>query len=256
MRFAIKTQKLHNMFIFFIDGLPNYAPTCDDINMFKKFFSSHQYKIIIGAPIIFLVIISSDVLGSGNFFLFSTEKNNFPVEGEELRVTLEMHTKTPVNAVGGTIAFDPNKLHITSISRITSAVDLWSEEPEFSNTEGVLHFSGGLVGNKTAEPFRGTIFVISFEVIGEGKSDIAMKGGELLANNGDGTNMMSGANSLSVYARKSGLPSPDINDDGVLSISDANSLYLKTFRAYDARYDLNGDGSVNWADVRSLMSLF
>lgn len=225
--------------------------------MYKKIFTAHHKKIIIGAPIVFLVIVSGGgMFGSGNYFSFTSNNKNFPIVGDTLPVTLEVGADTPINAVGGTVTFDPNMLSITSLSRVSSSVDLWSEEPSYSNTEGILHFSGGLVGEKASLPIRGTIFTINFSVLKPGKTVITMKNGELLAHNGEGTNVVSGSNSLSVYTREMKNASPDVNGDGVLSVSDANALYLKTFFAYDPQYDLNGDGKVSWTDVRLLISLF
>ncbi len=225
--------------------------------MFKKFFATHQNKIILSTPIIFLVIVSSTgVLGTGNVFFFSTESKNFSVVGDQIPVTLEISTKTPVNAVGGTIVFSADTLTVESISRITSSVDLWAEEPFYSNEQGVLNFSGGIIGAKAEAPIIGNVFVVNFRVLKEGKATVAMRDGQLLANNGEGTNVISGSNILTLYTRDASKMSPDINDDGVLSIADVNTLYLKTFRAYDARYDLNGDSKITWADVKLLISLF
>ena len=98
--------------------------------------------------------------------------------------------------------------------------------------------------------------MINFKVLKEGKATIGIKDGQILANNGEGTNVISGSNILTLYARDAGKASLDINDDGALSIADVNTLYLRTFRAYDSRYDLNGDSKINWADVKILIGSF
>ena len=224
--------------------------------MIKKIFTTHHKKIIVGAPIVFLVIVSGGgMFGSGNYFSFASNNKNFPIVGDMLPVTLAMNADTPINAVGGTVTFDPDMLNVTSLSRVTSSIDLWSEEPSYSNTEGTLHFSGGLVGEKASLPIHGTILTINFTVLKPGKTVITMKNGELLAHDGEGTNVALGSNTLSLYTREMKNASPDVNGDGVLSVSDANALYLKTFFTYDPQYDLNGDGRVSWADVRLLISL-
>lgn len=223
--------------------------------MIKKFIESHPRKILIGAPIIFLVIVNlTGSLTSGNFFAFST-KHNFLIVGSEVPVTLTVTAKTPVNAVGGTIIFPPEALSVLSTSRITSIVDLWAEEPEYSNTNGTLHFSGGILGTRASESVQGTIIVVNFTVLEEGKSTITLEDGQILANDGKGTNVISGSKTLTVYARKPGMPTPDVNGDGILSVSDVDTLYWKTFRSYNAAYDLNRDSKVNWTDVSHLISL-
>jgi hypothetical protein len=225
--------------------------------MFNTFLKNHQYKLILGAPIIFLVIINSaGTLGVGNIFFFTHAVSNFIVVGDDAEVTLAMRTKAPINAVGGTVTMTPALLEMTSLSRISSVVDLWSEEPAYTKEENVLRFSGGMIGEKTETPLEGAVFVMHLSALKEGVATVSMRGGQLLASNGVGTNIISGSNALTLYIRAKGSPSPDINDDGVLSLLDVNTLYLKTFRTYDQRYDLNDDGRVSFADVRVLVGLF
>lgn len=102
---------------------------------------------------------------------------------------------------------------------------------------------------------RGTVFVINFRALKQGKVKLMVRDGELLANNGAGTNVLSGSNTLTIYVREQGQASPDVNQDGALSLSDVNSLYISTFGAYDKRHDLNSDGKVSWDDVRFLVSI-
>lgn len=225
--------------------------------MFKNFLKNHQYKIILGAPIIFLVVInSSGALGLGNTFFFTGSSSSFVVVGDNLDVRLSVHTKSPINAVGGTIMLTRDVLEIASLSRVSSVVDLWSEEPLYDKTKNTLHFSGGILGEKSELPLQGEILTMSLRALSPGVATITLQDGELLAANGEGTNIVSGSNLLTLYIRDTHAPTSDINDDGVLGITDVNLLYLKTFRSYDARYDLNTDGHVSFADVRMLLSLF
>lgn len=224
--------------------------------IFKEVFQEHRYKIMLGAPIIFLLLFNSaGVIGSGNIFFFAPEKTIFPVVGENIRVALNVATKLPINAVGGTIIFPPEFLAVDTFSRESSIIDLWAEEPIFSNENGTFHFSGGIIPKSTKDGDHGMILVTTFRALKAGKTTISMKDGQLLAANGEGTNIISGSNVLTLYIRDQGKVSPDVNEDGTLSIADINALYLKTFRSYDAHYDLNGDGKVSWADVKLLIEL-
>lgn len=223
-------------------------------DILKKFVQSHPRKIIIGTPIIFLALLNVTGYLSDNIFFYTTE-NNFPVVGDEIPVMLQVSTKEHVNAVGGTINFSPEILNVASISRVTSLVDLWVEEPSYSNSTGTLRFSGGFLGTKGQNPLQGTIITVNFSVRKEGKTSLTLKDGQILANDGVGTNVISESKTLTLYARKQGTPSPDVNGDGVLSFTDVNTLYFGTFRSYNPRYDLNGDGKTNWGDVSHLISL-
>lgn len=223
----------------------------------KEFLKNHKRKIIVGAPIIFLLLINStNALSGGNLFLFGASNGAFTSVGDGVPIELQISTKTPVNAVGGTVTYSPDILSVDSVTRSTSIIDLWSEEPLISNTLGTIHFSGGIVGaNVGTTGNHGEVFTINFRALKTGKVYLGLKNGELLANNGEGTNVHSGNNSLTIYVRAQGLPSPDVNGDGALSISDINDVYLRSFRAYDEKYDINGDKKVDWGDVRALINL-
>ena len=222
----------------------------------KELFRAHQYKIIIGAPIIFLFLINAGaVIGAGNAFLLKAEKSAFVVVGENTPVHLLITTRVPVNAVGGTIVFPAELLSVESIARTASIIDLWAEEPSFSNETGTLHLSGGIIPDDAEKGLEGNVITVTFRARGEGKAVITVKDGQLLAADGEGTNVISGSTPLTLYIRSAGKPSPDVNGDGVFSVNDVNSLYLRTFRFYDAKYDFNGDKKVNWPDVMELVSL-
>ena len=224
---------------------------------FFKHIHNHRRKIAWSAPIIFLVLINSaDTLGAGNVFLFERPTQTFLTVGDTTEVALSMRTKAPVNAVGGTVAFSNTVVRVVSLSRITSAIDLWTEEPLYAEADRTLHFSGGMLGTKATVPTSGTVFVMT--LVGEtpGVSTLSLTEGQMLAANGEGTNILAGGNTVRIHVRAKGAPSPDVNGDGVLSVADANMLYVKTFRAYDARYDLNLDEKVSWGDVRYLVRLF
>lgn len=224
--------------------------------IFKEVLGQHRYKIILSTPIIFLLLFNGvGVFGSGNIFFFTPEKTIFPVVGENVRASLRIATKLPINAVGGTIVFPKEFLAVDTFSRESSIIDLWAEEPAFSNETGTLHFSGGIIPKDTKDGDYGTVIVTSFRTLKAGKATINIKDGQLLAANGEGTNIFSGSSMLTLYIRDQGKSSPDVNGDGILSIADINTLYLKTFRGYDAHYDLNSDGKVSWADVKMLIEL-
>ncbi len=208
------------------------------------------------APIIFLVVINSTgTIGVGNIFSFSSASSNFMLVDDEADITLAMRTKEPVNAIGGAVLLTPT-IEVVSLSRISSVVDLWAEEPAYTKDDGTLRFSGGMIGEKANTPVEGTVLLMRIKALKEGVATVSMKDGQILASNGSGTNIISGSSVLTLYVRTKGTPSPDINQDGVLSLLDVNALYIKTFRAYNKDSDVNSDGKVSFADVRMLMGLF
>lgn len=221
---------------------------------YPQLFSTHKKKIIIGAPILFLLLINAGVSLSGNTYRLVPEGTVFTTVADAVPIRLEVTTKSAVNAMGGTVTFAPQVLQADAVTRVGSIIDLWSEDPVIGNTAGEIHWSGGVI-NETASSVAGTVFTIQFHAAAVGKTRVQVTDGQILAKDGEGTNILSGTESVVVYVRLPGQPSPDINKDGVLSISDINSLYLHTFGDYAEMYDLNQDQDLNWSDVMTLINL-
>jgi hypothetical protein len=223
---------------------------------FHNFFKTHRYKILVGTPIIFLLLMNTgEMLESANRYVATTNTSPFLTVGSTAHITLRAESNMLVNALGGTISFPANLIAVSGVTKDTSSISLWSEEPTYSNTEGTIKFSGGIVDNKGALK-NAPVLTFTVQALKAGKVTLRMQNGMLLTNNGKGTNLLSReARLLTLWIREPNAPSPDINNDGILSIADVNALYLKTFRGYDARYDLNQDGKVSWSDVKLLSSM-
>jgi hypothetical protein len=158
-------------------------------------------------------------------------------------------SRTSINAIGGKISFPSKLLTVDHISKNDSIVDLWSEEPLIDQVAGTIFFSGGITGD-TGYREKGELFSITFITKQEGIGHIDIQDGELLARDGNGTPIEYRTSPSTLYIRKPGTPSPDVNADGQLSFSDINLIYLASFRSYNPKYDLNSDGKNNWNDVR------
>jgi hypothetical protein len=95
-----------------------------------------------------------------------------------------------INASDGVIKFDPSYLTVTKVSDASSIFKLWTTEPTYSNGAGTISFSGGTPGSYTGS--AGTVFSISFTSKKAGKTDVSFSSGNVLANDGKGTNVLSG----------------------------------------------------------------
>ncbi|MEK7558277.1 MAG: cohesin domain-containing protein [Patescibacteria group bacterium] len=95
----------------------------------------------------------------------------------------------PVNAVKGTLTFPRDRLEIIGISKIGSILNLWVEEPRFSNINGTLKFQGG-VPNPGFMGSGGTVLHVIFRAKLAGATSLIWKDGEVLANDGKGTNIL------------------------------------------------------------------
>ena len=97
-----------------------------------------------------------------------------------------------INAAEGSLSFDPSQLSVVSVSRTSSIFNLWVAEPSFSNGAGSISFSGGLPSGYTGS--GGTIMSVNFKAKGSGSAKVSFSNASVLANDGQGTNVLSGMN--------------------------------------------------------------
>src|SRR5258708_720839 len=95
------------------------------------------------------------------------------------------------NAVSRTITFPSNLLNVVSISKVGSVVNLWVSEPAFSHESGTIFFQG-IILNPGYQGAEGKIFTINFKAIAAGNPVVSFANGSILANDGQGTNILSG----------------------------------------------------------------
>jgi hypothetical protein len=94
-----------------------------------------------------------------------------------------------INAVSAALNFPADKLQVVSILKTSSILSLWVSEPTFSNTEGKVEFQG-IVPNPGFTGRAGTLVAVSFKVLAPGAAAIKFTSGSILANDGQGTNIL------------------------------------------------------------------
>ncbi len=99
-----------------------------------------------------------------------------------------------INAVSGTLSFPKDKLEVTSVSKSGSVVSLWVQDPSFSNSAGTVSFEG-IVLNPGFTGASGRIITVNFRAKNGGAAPITFSAGSVLANDGQGTNILSGLGS-------------------------------------------------------------
>ena len=123
------------------------------------------------------------------------------------------------NAVSGVISFPTDKLQAVSVSKTNSVINLWVQEPTFSNTQGTVNFEG-IALNPGYTGSQGTIITITFRTKSSGQANIKFSSGSVLANDGIGTNVLTGLGNANISIKA--IPPPqDISADE--SISDTNN---------------------------------
>jgi hypothetical protein len=111
--------------------------------------------------------------------------------GSVFTVVVQVNTGgTSINAAEGTITFNPKEISVVSVSRTSSIFSLWVTEPTFSNTAGTISFSGGSPTGYRGS--AGTVMTITLEAKSAGAPKLTFQSGAVLANDGRGTNILSG----------------------------------------------------------------
>lgn len=123
-------------------------------------------------------------------FYFSPKAGSYQV-GKNIAVSIYASAQESVNAFQGTINFPEDKLQLVSVSKSGSIMSLWVQEPSFSNTNGTAQFEG-VVLNPGFTGSGGKILTLTFKAKASGVAEVFFGDGSILANDGAGTNVLSG----------------------------------------------------------------
>lgn len=95
-----------------------------------------------------------------------------------------------INTAEGTISFDPKLVQVISINKANSVLNLWIEEPSFSNATGKITFNGGAV-TPGFTGSAGELFTITARGVKEGSATFAFSDVSIHQNDGSGTDVTS-----------------------------------------------------------------
>lgn len=141
---------------------------------------------------------------------FSPSSGSFAAQS---RFSVTVFVSTPdqaINALGGTITFPTESLEVVSLSKTGSVINLWAQEPAFSNNAGTVTFEGIALNPGYTGAF-GKVFTITFRAKTTGSASVSFLSGSVLANDGQGTNILGG---LGRAAFVMGAAAPDATTPG------------------------------------------
>ncbi|MFA6585591.1 MAG: cohesin domain-containing protein [Candidatus Paceibacterota bacterium] len=129
--------------------------------------------------------------------------------GERVAVkVLVTSNNVPFNAVSGILSF-PSIFSVESVSKTNSALNFWVTEPTISG--GSVKFEGIALGGFTGS--TGNVVTINLRATKVGEGQVSFKSGQILANDGDGTDItgnLIGANySIKEATQKAPQPKPE-----------------------------------------------
>ncbi len=118
-----------------------------------------------------------------------TNKTNYQVgDIVSARIILSSADQS-VNAVSGTLKFPTDKLEVTSLSKSGSVINLWVQEPDFSNSTGEVSFEGAIL-NPGFTGASGQSLSVNFKAKKAGTATISFSTGSILANDGQGSSIL------------------------------------------------------------------
>ena len=133
-------------------------------------------------------------------FLFSTQStfaatigftpsSGYYTVGDTIRTNIVVGSNTSINAVSAKISFPRDLLTLSSISKSSSIISLWAQEPSFSNESGNASLEGVILNGYSGT--SGGIATLIFKAKSEGQAEIKFSEASILANDGNGTEVYS-----------------------------------------------------------------
>jgi hypothetical protein len=161
-------------------------------------FSFHKLALLFGAgSFLLLVTLFLPQRAEAASFYFSPSSGSYKI-GQSFSVNVGVSTPDQAaNAFQGTINFPSDKLQLTSLSKSGSIMSLWVQEPSFSNGAGTAEFAG-VVLNPGYTGGSGKILTLTFKVVAIGAAKISFSSASVLANDGQGTNILSGLGTANI----------------------------------------------------------
>jgi len=127
--------------------------------------------------------------------LFSPSSGSYNV-GDTINMRMVLSsTDQSANAVSGSLTFSNNLLILTSLSKANSLVSLWAQDPSYSNANGTVDMEGVILNGYSGS--NGTIVNLSFKAKAVGTASIKFASSSVLANDGQGTNILTNAGQAS-----------------------------------------------------------
>ncbi len=111
--------------------------------------------------------------------------------GENFTVSMLISADASINAFSGVLLFPTDTLQVISVSKLNSIVNLWTQDPSFSNagSSGNVSFEGVVLNPGFIGP-NGRILTITFRVKKEGSANLTFSQYTVLLNDGLGTNIV------------------------------------------------------------------
>jgi hypothetical protein len=118
---------------------------------------------------------------------------NFNVGDQVTLKVIVSSNDSPFNAVSGVVFFPTSIFSVESISKANSVLNFWVTEPLISKSAGTIKFEGISLGGFSGS--TGSVITVNLRAIKAGEGEVSFKSGQVLANDGQGTDITGNLNS-------------------------------------------------------------
>jgi hypothetical protein len=137
----------------------------------------------------FIILFSPSLINAASLYC-SPSSSSYAI-GSTFSVSIYVSSvDQAMNAAASVISFPQDKLEVVSLSKSDTILNLWVQEPTFSNNAGTVIFEG-IVSNPGFIGSAGKIITINFKGKATGSVLLTFSSGSVLANDGKGTNILS-----------------------------------------------------------------
>lgn len=114
-----------------------------------------------------------------------------------------------INAASALVSFPKDTLQVVSVSKKGSFINLWAEEPAYSNDKGTISLEGVAL-NPGFDKATGKILTVTFKAIQAGNISVAVTSGSVLANDGNATDVLKTTGAAFVYVNEDTAKGDDV----------------------------------------------
>lgn len=151
-------------------------------------------KILIFSALIILSFLFFKPIFAASIYLSPTQKTVNVGDSFSVVVYVESSDQA-MNAVSFRLSFPNNLLKVNNVSKSGSIINFWVQEPQILTDE---IFTEGVVLNPGYQGNSGKILTINFKALKEGTANLNFISGSVLANDGQGTNILKGLGSAKI----------------------------------------------------------
>jgi hypothetical protein len=142
-----------------------------------------------------------------------------------------------INAAAVHVTYPADTLSVVSVSKVGSFISLWAVEPTYSNEKGILDLEGVAL-NPGYNKATGKIISVTFKALQEGNVSLVIKSGQVLANDGNATDVLKTTGSALVYITDDKSPAVAVKETVVPVITspthpDSNLWYARRDASFE-----------------------